>query len=52
MNFIYRRIKWTFVLLKFICRNLNEIIVSLFLTKPMKDQQIAADNNFIHVKTF
>ena len=35
-----------------LCRNLNEIIVGLFLIKPMKDQQIVAYNNFIYAKPF
>jgi hypothetical protein len=34
------------------CRNSNEIIVGLFLIKPLKDQQIVADNNFIYAKPF
>jgi len=34
------------------CRNLNQITVGLFLIKPMKDQQIVADNNFIYAKPF
>jgi hypothetical protein len=34
------------------CRNLNEIIVGLFLIKPMKAEQIAAYNNFIYAKPF
>jgi len=33
-------------------RDLNEIIVSLSLTKSMNGQQILADNNFSNVKTF
>ena len=35
-----------------LCRNLNKIIVGLFLIKPMKDQQIVAGNNFIYAKPF
>ena len=33
-------------------RDLNEIIVSLALTKSMNGQQILADNNFSYAKTF
>jgi hypothetical protein len=33
-------------------RDLNEIIVSLSLTKSMNGQQILADNNFSYAKTF
>jgi short-subunit dehydrogenase len=33
-------------------RDLNEIIVSLSLTKSMNGQQIMADNNFSYAKTF